>query len=65
MTTIAIELSEEQNARLNSYVQHFGLTPEESLLQNVKRILGQPDESFGAIAARVIEKNAELSRRLA
>lgn len=65
MTTITIPLSDEQLARLRVWAEQAGLTPEEALRQRVERLLDEPDEQFRRAADHVLQKNAELYRRLA
>jgi antitoxin FitA len=41
------------------------LAPEEFLRRRIEQLLEQPDDQFREAAAYVLEKNAELYRRLA
>lgn len=43
----------------------LGLSSDEFLRQRVEEILDQPDDAFNQAAAYVMQKNAELYRRLA
>ena len=65
MTTITIPLSEERLTQLHSWAAKAGLAPEEFLRRRVEQFLDQPDEEFRRAATYVLEKNAELYRRLA
>jgi hypothetical protein len=65
MTTIAIPLSDERLAQLRLRAEQAGLAPEELLRRCVEQFLDRPDEPFRQAAAYVLEKNAELYRRLA
>lgn len=65
MTTISIPLSEERLAQLHKWAEQSGLTPEEFLRRRVEQLLEPPDEQFRQAAAYVLQKNAELYRRLA
>jgi hypothetical protein len=65
MTTIAIHLSDERAAQLRAWAEQVGLAPEDFLRRRVEQLLDRPDESFRQAAAYVLEKNAELYRRLA
>lgn len=65
MTTIAIPLSEDRLAQLRIWAEQAGLHPEEYLRRRVEQLLDRPDEQFREAAAYVLEKNAELYRRLA
>jgi hypothetical protein len=65
MTAITIALSEERLTQLHLRAEREGLAPEEFLRRRVEQILDQPDEQFRQAAAYVLQKNAELYRRLA
>jgi antitoxin FitA len=65
MTTIAIHLSDERASQLRAWAEQVGLAPEEFLRRRVEQLLDRPDEPFRQAAAHVLEKNAELYRRLA
>jgi hypothetical protein len=65
MTTIAIPLSDERAAQLRLWAQQAGLAPEEFLRRRVEQLLDRPDEQFRQAAAYVLEKNADLYKRLA
>jgi len=65
MTMITIPLSDERLAQLRAWAEQTGLTPEEFLRRRVEQLLEKPDEQFHKAAAYVLEKNAELYRRLA
>lgn len=65
MTTITIPISEERQSRLLDLAAQAGVPPEEFLRLRVERWLEQPDEAFDKAADHVLQKNAELYRRLA
>ena len=64
MTTITIPLSDERLAELRLRSEQAGLAPEEFLRRRVEQLLDRPDEQFRQAAAYVLQKNAELYRRL-
>jgi hypothetical protein len=64
MTTITIPLSEERFAQLRLWAEQAGLPPEEFLRRRVEQLLDRPDDQFRQAAAYVLQKNAELYRRL-
>jgi hypothetical protein len=64
MTTIAIPLSDERLARLRLRAEQAGLAPEEFLRRRLEQLLDPPDEQFRQAAGYVLQKNAELYRRL-
>lgn len=65
MPTLTISLSDEERHRLEHLSEREGLTVEQMVRLCVRDLIAQPDESFQITAKRVIEKNAELYRRLA
>ncbi len=65
MTSITIPLSDERQSRLRDLAAQAGLPPEEFLRLRVDRWLEAPDEAFDKTADYVLQKNAELYRRLA
>ena len=64
MTTLTLSLSDEEMRRLEELSKSEGLTVEQVVRLGINDFIGQPDESFRAAAKRVMEKNAELYRRL-
>jgi antitoxin FitA len=65
MTTLSISLSDDRQARLRSLAERAGLTVEEYLQRRVEKLLDGPDDAFNQAARYVLDKNAELYRRLA
>jgi antitoxin FitA len=65
MTMITIPLSDERLAELRIRAAQAGLTPEDFLRRRVEQFLDRMDEQFRQAAAHVLQKNAELYRRLA
>ncbi len=51
--------------QLEEKARRYQLTPEALLQKSLEDWLALPDESFEKATARVLEKNAELYRRLA
>jgi hypothetical protein len=62
---LAFELPPAQAEKLRDEAKRLGLTPEELARAAVVDLLGTPDAEFRAVAARILEKNQELYRRLA
>ncbi|WP_437326578.1 DNA-binding protein [Sorangium sp. So ce381] len=62
---LAIDLSPAQADRLQERAKSLGLQPEELARAAVADLLTTPDDEFHAAAEVVLEKNAELYRRLA
>jgi hypothetical protein len=65
MTTIMIPLSDERAAQLRLWSEKLGLPLEEFLRRRVEQLLDRPDVEFQRAADRLLQKNAELYRRLA
>jgi len=65
MTAITIPLSEEQLERLRSVAAEAGISPEELIRATLEEWLGRPRDDFHQAASYVLQKNAELYRRLA
>jgi predicted DNA-binding protein len=64
MPTLTISLSDEELHRLEALGKREGLTVEQMVRLGINDFIGQPDDAFRAAAKRVMEKNAELYRRL-
>ncbi len=62
---ITIPLSEDCLAQLRIWAEQAGLSPEEFLRRRVEQLCDRPDEQFRQAANYVLQKNAELYRRLA
>jgi predicted DNA-binding protein len=65
MATVMVSLSDEEMRRLAELSKREGLTVEQMVKLGIHDFISQPDEVFHASAKRVMEKNAELYRRLA
>ncbi len=65
MKTITIPLSDERAAQLRLWAEEAGLPPEEFLRRRVEQLLDRPDVQFQKTADHLLQKNAELYRRLA
>ena len=65
MTSITIPLSDERVAQLRVWAAEAGLPPEEFLRRRVEQLLDRPDQQFQKAADHLLQKNAELYRRLA
>jgi predicted DNA-binding protein len=65
MPLLTISLLEEPMARLQELANKAGATPEELVQASVEKWLSKQKEDFILAAEYVLEKNAELYRRLA
>jgi predicted DNA-binding protein len=65
MPDLTVTLSSEEVQRLEELSKREGLTVAQIVELGIKDLISQPEERFQAITRRVMEKNAELYRRLA
>ncbi len=65
MSAITIQLTGESLDELNNRALAAGVTAEEFLRHQVEQLLASPVDDFQRAAAYVLNKNAELYRRLA
>ena len=64
MATLTISLSDEEMRRLEALGKREGLTVEQIVCLGINDLIGQSDDAFQVAGKRVMEKNAELYRRL-
>lgn len=64
MATLTTSLSDEEMWRLEELSKREGLTVEQMVRLGIHDFIGQPDDAFRTAAKRVMEKNANLYRRL-
>lgn len=64
MASLTISLSDEEMRRLEALGKREGLTVEQMVHLGIHDFIGQPNDAFPGTATRVLEKNAELYRRL-
>jgi len=62
---VSIELSEAEADRLQEQAGRLGVAPERLAHAAVSDLLAREHTDFETVARRVLEKNAELYRRLA
>ncbi len=65
MTVLSIPLPEDRLAKLRELARAAGLSPEELVRARLEEWLSEPGDDFARAARYVLEKNAELYRRLA
>jgi hypothetical protein len=63
--TITIILPDEHFAKLRETATHLKVSPEELVQASVEDLLTRPEEAFRRAGGYVLEKNADLYRRLA
>ncbi|WP_298912699.1 ribbon-helix-helix protein, CopG family [uncultured Nostoc sp.] len=65
MAFITINISDEQLQKLQALAQENGISLEDLLRARIEDWLSQPTSEFAQAANYVLNKNAELYRRLA
>jgi predicted transcriptional regulator len=65
MPTLTIQLSDEQAEQLQVLAEKLRVDPDALLQASVDDLLGRAHEDFLLIIEYILEKNAELYRRLA
>jgi hypothetical protein len=65
MKTLEIQLPDQTALKLQQVAEHLRVSPEELLLLSIEEKLALLDEEFRSSVAYVLEKNADLYRRLA
>jgi len=65
MSTLTITLSDDRFAKLREIAERFNLKPEDLARVSIEELLTRPEDSFQETADYILNKNAELYRRLA
>lgn len=65
MTTITISLPDDRLQKLREIATRLSVAPEELVRASIEELLNRPEEEFQQALAYVLNKNAELYRRLA
>lgn len=65
MSSITINLQDEQIARLRDIANRLGISVEDIARVSIEELLAAPDERFEQAADSVLKKNEDLYRRLA
>ncbi len=65
METITINLPDQLVSKLKEASDRIGVTPEEFVKEGVEEKLSFLDDDFNSALDRVLNKNAELYKRLA
>jgi ParB-like chromosome segregation protein Spo0J len=63
--TLAIDLTEQQERALREAAHRLNISPDQLAAAAVRDLVAQTGADFDAAAARVMEKNRELYKRLA
>ena len=65
MATITINLPDDAASRLRQMADRLGVTAEDLVRVGVDDLLAKPDDEFEQAVQHVLDKNADLYRRLA
>ena len=65
MSTLKISIPDERLQQLQEIAAHLNISLEDLVLMSVEQFLTQSEHSFNDATAYVLQKNAELYRRLA
>ena len=65
MSTLKISIPDERLQHLQEIAAHLNISLEDLVLMSVEQFLTQSENSFNDATAYVLQKNAELYRRLA
>jgi hypothetical protein len=65
MTSITISLPEDRLEKLKEAAERLRITPEDLVRVSIEALLARPDDEFQQAVQYVLDKNAELYRRLA
>jgi hypothetical protein len=65
MTTLKIQLPDEDLRKLEEVAARFQVTPEEIARLSIEELLSRSDEAFRQALQHTLQKNSELYRRLA
>jgi hypothetical protein len=65
MSDITISVSEERLTELKNKSSSLGIKLEDLILLSIEDLLSRPDEDFKHAMRYILQKNAELYRRLA
>jgi antitoxin FitA len=65
MTSITIDIPDDQLQKLQNLAKEHGVSPEELLRSSLEDWLRSPKPEFSEAASYVLKKNAELYKRLA
>jgi hypothetical protein len=65
VSTITIAVPDDRLLKLKEKAAYFSVSPEELVRISVEELLTRPEEAFQRAVDYVLDKNAELYRRLA
>lgn len=65
MSSITVTIPDERLLKLKELAHRFNVAPEDLVRVSVEELLNRPEDSFKQAVDYVLNKNAELYRRLA
>ena len=65
MTTITIQVTNEESARMDQIAESTGIRKEDLLKASVRDLVAGPSEDFQNLTQSIIEKNKDLYKKLA
>ncbi len=65
MTSVTITLSDEQTKQLDTLASQLGIAPDELIQASIKELLAPTSPAVEQAVAHVLQKNADLYKRLA
>lgn len=65
MASISVTLPNDRLQKLQEIAARLGVTPEDLVRVSIEELLARPDDAFQQAVDYVLNKNAELYRRLA
>ncbi|PAX52213.1 DNA-binding protein [Brunnivagina elsteri] len=65
MASITVNITDEQLQQLQKLAEENHISLEDLLRANIENLLNHPQDEFTQAASYVLQKNAELYRRLA
>jgi hypothetical protein len=65
MSTLVISLPEDRLRKLEDLARRYGIQPDELVRASIEELIARPEEDFRRALDFVLNKNAELYRRLA
>ena len=65
MSTITVTVSDDRLSKLQEIAKRYNISPEDLVRVTIDELVARPDAAFQQVADYVLNKNAELYRRLA
>ena len=65
MTTLTIDLREDQVQKLEQLAERYQVAPEKLVQISIDELLSRPQDDFEEVLTYLLQKNADLYRQLA